>query len=120
MRKRHLLFLCVLVGAQWPYDKPSKKALPQVRQQGRVRNPIDAYILSKLEEKGIAPADPAEKRVLARRVYYDLIGLPPTPGEMDMFLSNPSPNAYEKLVDKLLADSRYGERWGRHWLDLVR
>jgi hypothetical protein len=120
MRKHHLLFLCALLGAQWPYDKPSKKPMPQVRLQDRVRNPIDAFILAKLEEKGIAPAAPAEKRVLARRVYYDLIGLPPTPGELDSFLSDSSPNAYEKLVDKLLADPRYGERWGRHWLDLVR
>ena len=120
MRKRYLLFLCVLLGAQWPYDKPIKKALPKVRQQDRVRNPIDAFILAKLEEKGIAPAELAEKRVLARRVYYDLIGLPPTPAEMDSFLSDSSPIAYEKLVDKLLADPRYGERWGRHWLDLVR
>ena len=120
MRKRYLLLFCALLGAQWPYDKPSKKAVPQVRQPHRVRNPIDAFILAKLEEKGIAPAAPAEMRVLARRVYYDLIGLPPTPGEMDSFLTDPSPTAYEKLVDKLLADPRYGERWGRHWLDLVR
>ena len=120
MRKRYLFFICVLFGAQWPYDKPLKKPVPQVRQPDRVRNPIDAFILSKLEAKGLAPAAPAEKRTLARRVYYDLIGLPPTPADMDAFLSDQSPNAYEKLVDKLLADPRYGERWGRHWLDLVR
>src|SRR5258708_10901408 len=120
MRKRHLILLCALIGAQWPYDKPSRKAVPQVRHQDRVRNPIDAFILAKLEAQGLAPASPAEKRTYARRVYYDLLGLPPTPGEMDAFLSDTSPSAYDKLIDKLLADPRYGERWGRHWLDLVR
>jgi len=114
MRKRYLILLCALLGAQWPYNKPEKKAPP------RAGNPVDAFILAKLEEKGLKQAPAADKRVLARRVYYDLIGLPPTPAELDAFLSNSAPDAYEKLVDKLLADPRYGERWGRHWLDLVR
>ncbi len=120
MRNCYLLFLGILLGAQWPYNKPEKKAPPAVRQADAVRNPIDAFIVARLEEKGLKPAAPADKRVLARRVYYDLIGLPPTPAELDSFLSDPKPDAYERLVDKLLADPRYGERWGRHWLDLVR
>ncbi len=69
---------------------------------------------------GLIFAPPAEKRVLLRRVYFDLIGLPPTPAEIDAFLKDDSPDAYEKVVDRLLASPHYGERWGRHWLDLVR
>src|SRR4029077_19693021 len=72
------------------------------------------------EEKGLTPAPAADRRALIRRVTFDLIGLPPTPEEVDAFLSDASPDAYQKIVDKLLADSRYGERWARHWLDLAR
>lgn len=105
---------------RWPFEKPVKRSPPEVRHQAWVRNPIDRFILAKLEEYGIPPAPPASKATLARRVYFDLIGLPPTPEELDAFLSDDSPQAYEKLIDKLLADPRYGERWARHWLDLVR
>src|SRR5207237_3126060 len=73
-----------------------------------------------LEEKGLKPAAPADKRALVRRVYFDLVGLPPTPEEVDAFLHDASPDAFDKVVDALLASPHYGERWGRHWLDLVR
>ena len=85
-----------------------------------VKNPIDAFILAKLEEKGLAPSRPADRRTLIRRVSFDLIGLPPTPEEVEAFAGDPDPSAYEKLVDRLLASPRYGERWGRHWLDVAR
>jgi hypothetical protein len=105
---------------RWPFEKPVNPRPPAVRNAAWVRNPIDAFIAQKLEENGLSPAPEAPKRTLARRVYFDLIGLPPTPEEMAAFLADASPRAYENLIDKLLADPRYGERWGRHWLDLVR
>ncbi len=81
---------------------------------------IDAYILEKLRERGLEPAPPADRRTLLRRLYIDLIGLPPSPEEMDAFVNDSSPDAYEKVVDRLLASPQFGERWGRHWLDLAR
>ncbi|HSQ57215.1 MAG TPA: PSD1 and planctomycete cytochrome C domain-containing protein, partial [Gemmata sp.] len=84
------------------------------------RNPIDAFLRSKLEKAGVKPNPPADPRTLIRRVYLDLIGLPPTPEQVDAFLKDASPSAYEKLVDELLASPRYGEKSARHWLDLVR
>ena len=105
----------------WPFRRPVKVVPPEVENSRWVRNPIDRFILRKLEEKdGLTVAPSASKRTLARRVYLDLIGVPPTPDEMESFLGDNSPNAYHKLVETLLADARYGERWGRHWLDLVR
>ena len=105
----------------WPFRRPVTTVPPDVENSGWVRNPIDRFILHRLEDKnGLSPAPPASRRTLARRVYLDLIGMPPTPEEMHRFLGDPAPNAYEKLVETLLADARYGERWGRHWLDLVR
>src|SRR5690606_39053370 len=80
----------------------------------------DAFVLAKLEAKGLRPSPAADRRTLARRVYYDITGLPPTQKELDEFLADESPDAYERLVDKLLASPRYGEKWARHWLDLVR
>src|SRR5262249_19326031 len=97
-----------------------RPAVPAVRRADWVRTPIDAFILARLEAAGLPPAPPAAKTSLLRRVYYDLIGLPPTPEEVAAFLAHPSPNAYEKVVDRLLASPHYGERWARHWLDLVR
>lgn len=104
----------------FPYTPPVAHAVPHVKNAAWVKTPIDAFILAKLESKGLKPAPPAPKHTLLRRVYADLIGEPPTPEEADAFLKDPDPRAYEKLVDRLLADPRYGERWGRHWLDLVR
>ena len=104
----------------WAYQPITKPSAPQVRERTWLRNPIDAFILAKLENKGLTPARPAERTALLRRIYYDLTGLPPTPQEVDAYLADKSPDAYEKLIDRLLASPRYGEKWGRHWLDVVR
>ena len=104
----------------WAYQPLKRPQIPSVYSLDWVRNPIDSFILAKLEEHGLAPAELASKRTLIRRVYYDLIGLPPSPEEVEAFLNNTTSDAYEKLIDKLLKSPRYGEKWGRHWLDLVR
>src|SRR5262245_7345361 len=106
--------------SHWAWKPPVRPAAPRVRDAGWVRNPIDAFILAKLEAAGLAPAAPASREQLLRRVTFDLTGLPPTPAEIDAFLADHSPDAYAKVVDRLLASPHYGERWGRHWLDLVR
>ena len=104
----------------WAYRKPAKPAVPVVRQPDWARNEIDYFILGKLEEQGLHPAPEADTAVLMRRAYMDLIGLPPSPEEAAQFLEDPSARAYEQLLERLLGDPRYGERWGRHWLDLAR
>ena len=104
----------------WAYKKPIRPAIPTVKNQAWVRNPIDAFVLARLEKEGLQPSPEASKETLLRRVYLDLTGLPPTVKEIDEFLADASPNAYEKVVDKLLASQHYGERWARPWLDLAR
>jgi len=104
----------------WSFQPIRKPAIPPVKNSGWVKTPIDNFILAKLEEKALKPAGPADKRVLIRRAFYDLTGLPPTPEQVDAFLSDNSPEAYTKIVDRLLASPHYGERWGRHWLDVAR
>ena len=104
----------------WSFQPVKNAPLPAVKNRAWVKSPIDAFILADLEKKGLTPAPPAEKRVLIRRATFDLIGLPPTPAEIQAFLQDRSPNAFAKVVDRLLASPRYGERWGRHWLDVVR
>ncbi len=104
----------------WPWTRLKEPEVPQVENQRWVTNPIDAFILAKLEAKGLSPAPPASRRAMLRRLYFSLIGLPPTPEDMAQFLDDRSDDAYRKAIQTLLADSRYGERWGRHWLDLVR
>ena len=104
----------------WAYHPLKRPKVPTVRASDWVSNPIDAFILAKLEAHGLSPATPANKLTLIRRVYYDLTGLPPSPEAVEAFLNNTAPDAYEKLIDKLLKSPRYGEKWGRHWLDLVR
>jgi mono/diheme cytochrome c family protein len=106
--------------SHWSFEPVSKAQPPAVSDQKWVRNPIDAFVLNRLEAAGLTPAPPASKLALLRRVTFDLTGLPPTPAEVDAYLADNSPNAYEKLVDRLLASPRYGERWARHWLDVVR
>ncbi len=106
--------------AWWSFVKPVRPAVPTVKNRRWVRNEIDAFILSKLEANGLQPSAPADARTLIRRVYFDLIGLPPSPEEVEAFVKNPSNAAYERIVDKLLSSQHYGERWGRHWLDLAR
>ena len=107
-------------SAWWSFRSPTQPAIPKPRDATSIRNPIDAFILAKLEDKRLKPAPPASKLTLVRRVYFDLHGLPPTPAEVDDFVNDTSPDAYAKLVDKLLASPRYGEKWGRLWLDVVR
>ena len=104
----------------WAFQKLARPAAPAVKQSTWVTNPIDAFILAKLEAKGIRPGPQADKITLLRRVSLDLTGLMPTPEEVDAFLDDKSADAYEKVVDRLLASPRYGERWARHWLDLAR
>ncbi len=104
----------------WSFRKPKRPPLPEVEQAARVRNPIDAFVLARLEEKELTAAPPADRRTLIRRACFDLIGLPPTPEQVERFVADSSPHAYRNLVEELLASARYGERWGRHWLDVVR
>lgn len=105
---------------RWPWTRLEAPETPQVGNRHWVKNPIDAFILAKLESRKLAPASPASKRLLLRRLYFDLIGQPPTPEQMHRFTSDPDLDAYRQEIDRLLRDPRYGERWGRHWLDIVR
>ena len=105
--------------AFWAFTAPQRGTVPNVQTKTRVRNPIDAFILEKLEAKGTSLSDDADRRTLLRRAYLDLIGLPPTPEEVQAYLSDQNPNAYEQMIDKLLASPHYGERWARFWLDAV-
>src|SRR4051794_375752 len=101
----------------WAFQPVGSPEVPAVAKTSWVRNPIDAFILSKLTGKELTPSLEADQATLLRRVSLDLTGLPPTPDELRAFLDDKSDSAYEKVVDRLLASPRYGERWGRHWLD---
>jgi hypothetical protein len=103
----------------WAFRPLARPTVPAVDDRRWVRTPIDAFILGQLETQHLHPGAEADRRTLIRRVTFDLHGLPPTPEEIDRFLGDDAPDAYEKLVDRLLASPRYGERWGRHWLDVV-
>jgi mono/diheme cytochrome c family protein len=106
---------------RWPFTPlPVKVAVPAVKDASWPASDIDNFLLAKLEEKGLKPVGDADKRVLIRRATFDLIGLPPTPEEIDAFLKDDSPEAFARVIDRLLASPHYGERWGRHWLDVVR
>ena len=104
----------------WSFQPVKSPTPPSTKNRRWVRNDIDRFLLAKLEEKGLSPAPDADKRTLIRRATFDLTGLPPTPEEVDTFLADRSADAFEKIVDRLLASPAYGERWGRHWLDVVR
>ena len=104
----------------WAFKAPVRPSEPKLRNAKWVRTPIDAFIAAQHEKYGLAPAPEASRRVLIRRLFLDLTGLPPSPEEIESFLADASSNAYERLVDKLLASPQYGVRWGRHWLDLAR
>ena len=104
----------------WSFQKIESQTPPAVKNAAWVRNPIDAFVLARLEGKRIAPGAPADKVTLLRRASFDLIGLPPTPEEVQAFVADQSPDAFEEVVDRLLASPQYGERWARHWLDLAR
>jgi hypothetical protein len=107
-------------ATHWAFQPVRKPSLPMVKNRAWVRTPIDAFVLAKLEAKGLPPSSPASRRVLVRRVTFDLTGLPPTPQEVEAFLNDRAPVAYERVVDRLLASPAYGERGARHWLDVVR
>ncbi len=118
-----LVLLAIPLRAEekpWPYYVPQQHEPPTTKATGWAINEIDQFVLSKLEQHQIRPAPAASRRTLVRRLYLDLIGLPPSPDELRQFLDDESPDAYSKLVDRLLDDERYGERWARHWLDLAR
>ena len=104
----------------WAFQPVKPVVVPAVRATSWPRSPIDRFLLAALENQGLAPAEPADKRTLLRRATFDLIGLPPTPAEMDAFFADLSPQAFARVVDRLLASPQHGERWGRHWLDVVR
>ncbi|MFM9963218.1 MAG: DUF1549 domain-containing protein [Planctomycetaceae bacterium] len=112
----------VVTSTDWWSFKPIvRPPVPQLRTpRSALRTPIDAFILAKQREHGLSPSPEADRRTLIRRLTYDLTGLPPTPDEVDEFVNDPDPTAYERLVDRLLASPHYGERWGRHWLDVAR
>ena len=109
-----------LKSQHWAWNPLKAQTPPAVKDQAWPQSEIDKFILAKLEEKNLVPAAPADKRTLIRRVYFDLIGLPPTPEQVEAFANDASPDAYAKLIDSLLALPQFGERWARHWLDLTR
>jgi hypothetical protein len=104
----------------WAFQPPGEVALPAMQQRASIQSPMDTFIEAKLEAAGLASAEQADRRTLIRRLTFDLVGLPPTPEEVHAFLSDESPDAIERLVDRLLGSPHYGERWGRHWLDVAR
>jgi hypothetical protein len=106
-------------AAKWWSLVPLRRPAVPALDDAWIRTPVDAFVLHKLREKGLEPTPEADRRTLIRRLTYDLHGLPPSPEEVDAFAADRSPDAYEKVVDRLLASPRYGERWGRHWLDVV-
>src|SRR5262245_11764478 len=103
----------------WAFQKLARPPLPRLRHAERIRTPADAYLLAKLEEKGMTFSADADRLTLIRRAFLDLWGLPPTPEQVDAFVADPRPDAFEHLLDRLLASPHFGERWGRHWLDVV-
>ncbi|QDU60829.1 Planctomycete cytochrome C [Planctomycetes bacterium Pan216] len=107
-------------AAHWAWSTPSLPALPKTKDTDWIRDDLDAFVLQRLEDAGLEPAPRADRRTLIRRLSFDLIGLPPTSEDVKAFDSDPDPDAYAKLVERLLSSPHFGERWGRHWLDLVR
>ncbi len=108
------------VGSFWAFRPSLEPRTPEVKAGSWARSGLDRFVLRDLERKGLSPAPPAGKVALVRRATFDLTGLPPTPEEIDAFVADTTPDAFAKVVDRLLASPRYGERWGRHWLDLAR
>jgi hypothetical protein len=122
--EKRILTDWIAAGAEyrphWAFEKPARPAVPPVAKAGWPRNPIDRYVLARLEHEGLSPSREADRATLSRRVFLDLTGLPPSPADLDAFVADAAPDAYERLVDRLLASPRYGERWARRWLDLAR
>jgi hypothetical protein len=106
--------------SHWAYFPVARPAIPQVDNSARIRTPVDAFVLARLQREGLSLSPAAGRRELIRRLKFDLLGLPPTVDEIEQFLADDSPDAYERLVERFLANPHYGETWGRHWLDLVR
>src|SRR5262249_54843990 len=104
----------------WAFQPVRRPPFPTVKWSGWCISPIDAFILAKLEEKRFSPAPAADRRTLIRRASFDLIGLPPSESEVEAFMSDSSPDAFGRLIDRLLSSPQYGERWGRYWLDVAR
>ncbi|MHC5543635.1 DUF1549 domain-containing protein, partial [Singulisphaera rosea] len=105
--------------SHWAYQIPKRPETPSVKEEGWIKNTIDRFVLAGLEEMGFRHSPEADRIALIRRVTFDLTGLPPTPTEVDAFLEDTKPEAYERVVDRLLGSPRYGERWAQHWLDLA-
>jgi cytochrome c553 len=126
--EKRILAEWVAAGADyaphWAFQKPARPAVPEAKadapQTGWPKNEIDRFVLERLEKEGLAPSAEADRATLCRRVHLDLVGLPPSPAELDAFSADTAPDAYERLVERLLASPRYGERWARRWLDLAR
>jgi hypothetical protein len=106
--------------AHWAFQKPVRPQVPTVRDTVWIRTPVDRFVLSRLEGAGLLPSPPADRARLLRRVTFDLVGLPPTPEELESFLNDDRPDAYARAVERLLASPHYGERWAQHWLDVAR
>ena len=106
--------------SHWAFRAPVRPAPPPVSDPKWIRTPVDAFILARLNQAGLRPADPAGRATLLRRITFDLTGLPPTPRELDDFLQDTQEDAYVRVVERLLASPHYGERWAQHWLDVVR
>ena len=104
----------------WAFQKPSRPALPDNQRTSSARSAIDCFVLARLESEGVTPSAEADRATLIRRLSLDLLGIPPTPEAVDVFIQDQRPDAYDRLVERLLASPAYGERWGRHWLDLAR
>ena len=104
----------------WAFQKPVHRAVPVTSVARMNRHPVDSFLMKAMEAKGVTPAPQADRQTLLRRAYMDLIGLPPTIAQASEFLEDRSPDAWERLIDRLLASPQYGERWGRHWLDVAR
>jgi hypothetical protein len=122
--KKEILKRWIAEGAEyttpWAFVPPRRPEVPAVKDAVRARNPIDRFVLARLDKEGLSPSPEADRHTLVRRLYLDLIGLPPSAEEADAFLADARPDAYERLVDQLLASPTYGERWARRWLDLAR
>src|SRR5690606_27287289 len=106
--------------SHWALQPVVRPPVPAVKTASQASSPIDAFVLARLEEKGLSPSPEADRRTLLRRVTFDLTGLPPTLDEVEAFVADGLPDAYERVVDRLLASPAFGERWGRHWLDVAR
>ena len=118
-RFRHWIAAGAKYDDHWSLRPLTQPPVPPVQNSASVRNAIDGFVLARLEQEGVAPSPEADRTTLLRRLSLDLLGLPPQPDEVSVFLSDTSPDAYERLVDRLLASPHFGERWGRHWLDLA-